>query len=84
MDTIRMEEILSSEDFSEHKADGVFLGLELMRKYIPTATIEAAEHDMIFSVGIDELCKTDISEEAVMALFNYGWCIEYDSLAHFA
>lgn len=66
--------------------DAIFLGLEIMRKYIPEATIEAAEHDIVYATSVDELLEAGITkEDVVLLLGKLNWHIEdYDSFAHFA
>jgi len=84
MEVERFEEIMeeNSDDYASLD-DGLFHGLVLLRKYISDATIEAAEHDVIYAVGIEELCKTNITADDVDTLRAFGWHIDYDSLAYF-
>ena len=79
------EEIMES-DFSYNKTNDcrIFLGLCIIREFLPTAGIEAASHDIVFSVGIDELLKAGITKEKAGDLHRLGWMIDEDSLAHFA
>jgi len=81
----RFEEIMNSDiDYNFYNlSDGLFKGLELIRKYIPDATIETAEHDQIYSESISDICNTKISEEDICILKNYGWFASNDYLSHF-
>ena len=84
MEVERFEEIMEedSDDYSSLD-DGLFQGLILLRKYLSGATIEAAEHDVIYAADLRELCETDITEEDVLTLRKFGWHVDYESLAHF-
>ena len=62
----------------------IFSGLKIMRKYIKSADVIAAEHDIIYSCGIRELIDARISEQDVMSLRCFGWMIDEECLAHFA
>ena len=80
------EEIMES-DFSCSKTDrdcSIFLGLLIIREFLPKAGIEAAQHDIVFSVGVDELIEAGITKEKAGDLRRLGWMIDEDSLAHFA
>jgi len=85
MDTERFKKLME-EDYAYNSSlkVRVFQGLLLMRKYIPTATIESAEHDIVYSVGIEKLVEAGITEEDVKALRDMNWHIEGgEYLAHF-
>jgi len=59
--------------------DNAVLGLLLIRKYIPKAGIEGAEHDMICSVCVDDLVKAGITKEDVLKLRNeLNWMVEQE------
>ena len=54
----------------------VFLGLKIITKYLPKVGIEAAEHDIIYSAGVDELLEAGITEEDVTELQKLNWMID--------
>ena len=55
----------------------VLTGLEIMRKYIPDAKIDGADHDVVYSVDADKLVEAAITEDdAHMLLCNLGWHID--------
>jgi hypothetical protein len=56
--------------------DNAFLGLQIIRKYLPTKGIEGADHDIIWSVDVDELCAAGITEEDVETLRDLNWMID--------
>jgi hypothetical protein len=56
--------------------DNAFLGLQIIRKYCPTKGIQGADHDVIYSVGVDELIEAGITEEDAHNLRNLNWMIE--------
>lgn len=60
------------------KDDNAFLGLKIIRKYLPRTGIEGAEHDMIYSVDIDKLCEAGITVEDAKQLHAINWHIEDD------
>ena len=71
-------------DSEEFENSRIFKGLEIIRKYIPDADIEAAEHDIIYCCGIEDIVNAGITENDVKTLNAYGWHISEDALAHFA
>jgi len=62
----------------------MFLGIEIMRKYIKSAGFMAAEHDIIYSCGIEELIDAGITDQDVMSLRCLGWFMDEECLAHFS
>jgi len=58
------EEIMESDFESPYTKDDIFRGLLIIRKYIPFADIEAAEHDEVFCVD---------TREIVNLIFNRGF-----------
>lgn len=83
----RLEELFDTTE-NNHKGDGAFKGLMILAQYFDTSKtdiITAAEHDEIYSVDVDDLLKSGISELDVKSLAKYGWGIdsETDSLYHF-
>jgi hypothetical protein len=85
MNEERFREIMENQDYDfECDDDNAVLGLLLIRKYIPKAGIEGASHDIIYSVGIEELIEAGITEEDVIQLRNWNWMLYYEeSLACF-
>jgi DNA-binding ferritin-like protein (Dps family) len=85
MDKRKFEEIMDRGDaFPENYIDNAFEGLQLIQKYLPKATlITGAGHNIIYSVTMDELLKTEITEEDVFKLQNMNWMIKNDYLACF-
>jgi hypothetical protein len=86
----RFIEIMETQDssdwafFKDLHDDNAFLGLQIIRKYIPGGTIiGSAEHDIIYSVYTEELAKAGITEEDVIMLRKLNWHIDEDSLACF-
>jgi hypothetical protein len=63
--------------------DNAFVGLSLIRKYLPTKGIEGAGHDIIYSVDIDELINAEITEKDVHTLNKLNWTITDGYLACF-
>ncbi len=85
MDRKRLEEIMEGDSNLGNypNEDNAFLGLLIIRKYIPGCGIEGAEHDLIYSAGVDELLEAGLTEEDAIELRNLNWMIEYNSLACF-
>ena len=99
MDEERFEEIFDEVDeiknffsdykgleFTEVRADNCWLGLVIIAKYMDpneNTLLCGAEHDKIWSVGIDDLCEAGITEEDVTLLAKYNWCTEDGSLMCF-
>ena len=81
---IELMEIERSFLIVDHiKGCDVLKGLLIITKYLPTMGIEAAGHDQVFSVSVEEIVSSGITEEDTLALNDLGWFIEYDVLAHF-
>ncbi len=72
-----------SDFFHKLKDDNAMLGLLLIRKYMPLAGITGADHDVIFSVGVDDLVEAGITKEDTFMLKKLNWMIEHDVLACF-
>ena len=70
-------ELMGEEDYSSGwEGCNVFSGLEIIRKYIPGAGIEGADHDIVYSVDIDKLVEAGITEEDTMKLRGLNWMVE--------
>jgi len=86
MNEERFIEIMENDDYSlvDFDDDNAILGLLLIRKYIPKAGIEGASHDVIYSVGVEELIEAGITEEDAKKLRDLNWMLyERESLACF-
>jgi hypothetical protein len=80
----RFEEIFDNTESDHKRQSKIFKGLEIIRKYLPDADIEAAEHDIIYAADVDELIEAGITEDDVKELAKLTWHIDEDALAHFA
>lgn len=77
-------EIMLDEDIKvSWEGCNVFLGLEIIRKYLPKSGIEGASHDIVYSVDIDEIIEAGITEEDVRKLRSLNWLTEDEYLACF-
>ncbi len=72
-----------NEFFINLKDDNAVLGLLLIRKYLPMAGVEGADHDVIFSVGVQTLFEAGITKEDALMLKSLNWMIQNDGLACF-
>jgi len=72
-----------NEFFSNLEDDNAVLGLLLIRKYLPKAGIEGADHDVIFGADIETLVKAGITKDDALMLKSLNWMIQDDSLACF-
>lgn len=72
-------------NLSAYEENNALLGLKIIAKYLPKCGIEGAEHDIIYSVDVDELLEAGIAEADAIELRNLNWMIddESDSLACF-
>ncbi len=82
----RLEQLFDTTQ-STRGGDGAFKGLTILAQYFDvnkTDIIVAAEHDEIYSVDVDDLLKSGISELDVQSLAENGWGIdtELDCLYH--
>lgn len=87
MDIKRFEELMGGDsDYTKFKeVNRVTVGLNIIAKYLPQFGIEAAEHDVIYSVDVDKLATTEITQEEVTQLREMGWWIseEFNCLGHY-
>jgi hypothetical protein len=83
----RFIEIMKDEDspYVQHEMDDTLLGLNLIAKYLPDKGVEAAEHDIIYSVSAETIITAGITEEDAKLLRSYHWGYntEVDSLYTF-
>lgn len=78
----RLREIFEDEGIDTKfpkDQDNALAGLNLIAKYLPNKGIEAAGHDMIYSVDPDELAESGITEEDVIQLRTWNWMIDSDT-----
>lgn len=82
----RFEEIMNDDSIETIFPDdcNVVVGLNIIRKYIPKAGIEGVEHDVIYSVDVEELVNAGITEEDTTKLREINWMINENCLACFA
>jgi len=59
------------------------LGLNLIARYLPKSGVEAANHDVIYSVSVDELLEAGLTKEDAKELRDMNWMIEEDHFACF-
>jgi len=56
--------------------DNALVGLDIIAKYCPTRGIEGAEHNVIYSVDINELVNAGITKEDAIQLKEINWMID--------
>ncbi len=71
----RLTEIFEETE-SNWEGDNAFQGLQILSKYA-TNLITGAEHDIIYSVDIDEIVE-DLTEEDAIALAKLNWSLDED------
>jgi hypothetical protein len=84
MDIKRLEEIMDA-DYPITKGDRTLLGLKILSKYAPGeySVICHAEHDIIYSIGVDTAIENGITEEEVIELRHCNWMIDEGAFAKF-
>ena len=79
--------ILNAEYDEPCDGDGIFQGLQIIAKYINPKKediIQAVEHDILYSVDIDELVKEGLTSEDANELRKLNWGLEDEEyLYHF-
>ena len=80
----KFEDIMKFVD-PKWTGDNAMKGLNIIAKYFdPEETIlQGADHDIIYSVGVEEIIEKGITEEDVIALRKLNWMTENESLACF-
>ena len=64
--------------------DDILHGLKILEKYIPNKTlIGGADHDIIYSIDVEDIVGAGITESDAIMLGRYGWHISDDYLAHY-
>ena len=56
--------------------DNAFVGLQIIRKYLPKSGIEGADHDVIYSASVEKLLEAGITKEDAIELRRLNWMIE--------
>ncbi len=56
--------------------DNALKGLLIISKYLPKKGIEGADHDIIYSVGVDEIIEAGITIEDTEMLRDQNWMVE--------
>ena len=75
----RFRELMKGDSaLSEYEQDNALLGLNLIANYLPNKGIEGAEHDVIYSVSIDDIIAAGITEKDVIELRRLNWMISED------
>jgi hypothetical protein len=61
----------------------IFLGMQILRLYIPDAKIESTHNNTVWSVNINQLLKAGLTTEDCLTLKELGWylCTKSNSLA---
>lgn len=80
----QVEKIFQDENIKQDMPSSVFLGLELLRKYIPNADIASAAHDIVYSsINVEQACNAGISKDDVIKLRKMNWMIDQNCFASF-
>jgi hypothetical protein len=84
MNPKEIEEIFEDENIKQDLLFSVFLGLEILRKYVPNADITAATHDKVYcNVDVEQACNAEITKEDIINLRRMNWMIDEDCFAKF-
>lgn len=84
MDRKQLKEIMDGDSkLGNYDDDNAFLGLQIIRKYMPKKGISGADHDVIYSVDVGELLEAGLTERDAEELRNLNWMIEENCLACF-
>jgi hypothetical protein len=74
-------EILDGESDGNWEGDNAIQGLKIIEKYIDhqkTNLIQAAQHNIIWSVDVDELIEAGITEHDAEELRRLNWMVQDD------
>ena len=69
-------------DLSNVDGDIAYLGLVILSKYSKNL-IRCAEHDKIYSLGLNEAIDASITDDDITELAKMNWMIDEDSFACF-
>lgn len=76
--------IQENTPFPKNEENRIFLGLVVMRKYLPHCEIEAADYDIVYAADVKKLLEAGITPKDAQELNRLGWFIENgECLAHF-
>ena len=64
------------DDLMNIDDDNAFVGLQIIRKYLPKSGIEGADHDVIYSASVEKLLEAGITKEDAIELRRLNWMIE--------
>ena len=64
------------DDLMNFDDENAFVGLQIIRKYLPKAGIEGADHDVIYSASVKKLFEAGITKEDAIELRRLNWMIE--------
>lgn len=79
-----LEELFESDYESDNTVPSrILAGIEILKKYDPDVDIEAAEHDIIYTIDVDSVLDAGLTKEDAEQLHKYGWMIEEDCFAHY-
>ena len=73
-------ETIFAKDSGNWNGDNALQGLLIINKYFHDYTIlQAAEHDIIYSVDVDEIIEASITREDAEKLRELNWHIDTDT-----
>lgn len=74
----------TSSDLKNIDGDSTFLGFQIISKYTKNI-VQCAEHDIVYSIGVDEIIELNVTDEDLIQLAKLNWFIDGDgnSLASF-
>jgi len=73
----QLEKIFEDDSCLEkYKENTALLGLNILKKYVPTSGVEAAEHDIIYAASIDEVLEAGLTADDAVELRNLNWMLE--------
>lgn len=79
MTTEKFEEIMGADNDSSWDGDNALKGLLIISKYMSHdkhELIAGANHDIIYSVGVEEIVEAGITEDDTQALRDLNWMIQ--------
>lgn len=80
------DEFVEGEIDSKWEGDNAFQGLQIISKYFDISKTEilvSAEHDIIYSVGTDELIEAGLTDEDAVALARLNWMADAEESERF-
>ncbi len=83
----KFTEMLNDDDKkTDWEGDNTYQGLMIIAKYFDPAEktiLQAASHDQIWSVGVDEICEAGLTDEDAASLVKLNWMEEDGCLSCF-